>query len=147
MNSAPVNPEAISAGDIISTTYGLAKVGWIDNEKGSLAFRPLNEPTNVNYHEGVPIRSVRLVSKQADKGQLTLPFIQEMIEEAIRERDREIIEAKKEQETFIAKKIAKQNSGQGRKPRSTPKMTDQEVLKSIEELSPSELKELLSRLS
>lgn len=105
MEVKDVNPENIQVGDFISTKNGIACVLWVDEDRGCLTYEPLNRAYK---EEGVPIRSVRLIAKRRNEGQLTLSFVEQEIEQAIEERNLRLEKLLKEaQEKGKYKKIQK----------------------------------------
>lgn len=115
-----VNPENIQWGDIISTRFGLARAVDVREMEGTLdycflsaVFKNGKFDSNTPVTKDCSIRLTHLISKFVGPGQLNLPFVQESIEKAIRERN---IQLEKTKQEIIAKSMAKSSKGkQGRK--------------------------------
>ena len=86
-----VNPEGIEGGDIISTRYGIAKCDWVDEENGSLSYSALGELDPAIPNHNMPIRQTSLIAKFRDNRQMEFPFVQEMIDKVILERNEELL--------------------------------------------------------
>lgn len=137
-----VNPQGISSGDIISTHHGVSRVGWVNEEKGYLTYAPVSDPSDKVYSKEVPIRSVFLLSKSSPvRGeQLSLPFITEMVESAIMDRNRRLDEMR--DETFSPKLSVRSTSSTKKK--DTISTGDKELLNLLSKLSKEELEKLLN---
>lgn len=140
-----VNPESITCGDIISTPHGISRVGWVSEEKGFLSYSPLSDLTDRTYSKELPIRSARLLSRStsAQGDQLFLPFITEMVEQAIMERNARLDELRSE--TFSPKVTvrAKSSSTKNDTVRTGDSKEDANLLKALSKLSKEDLLRLL----
>lgn len=142
INSRDVNPEGIKGGDIISTPHGIARVGWVLEDRGFLAYSPLSDINDRTYSKEIPIRSASLLSRGNSIGQgeqLSLPFITEMVESAIMDRNRRLEEMRSE--TFAPK-----NSEPKKKKDSisTKDDEDKKLIRALSKLSKEELEKLLA---
>ena len=117
-----VNPEGISDGDIISTRYGIARCKWVDEENGSLSYEALNDTDSILPELNMPIRQTSLVAKFQDKGQMELPFVQEMIEKVIKERNEELDKMRMSVTTKVATKAS------GKTPRKAKVQSEDELM-------------------
>lgn len=138
-----VNPEIIEPLDYISTPHGVGRVGWVNNEKGYLAYAPINDLNDKTYTKETAIRSVRLLRKHSPTPgeQLSLPFVQEMVEKALYERNARLNEMRAE--TFSK---SKPMSTEPKVPSTTVKKTmneeDKQLLQLLSKLSKDDLKKL-----
>lgn len=132
LQDIPVNPEGIETNDIISTTNGIAECAWVDNEKGTLSYFPLGS-TSITGRD-IPIRHCRLLSKRKNPQQMEFPFIQEMIDRALQERNEEL--KKLQVETFV-----KANPTKVKKIGKTE--IDMALEKLISQLTPQQIAKLL----
>ena len=124
-----VNPEGIKGGDTISTRQGICKCISVDEARGTIEYKTLNHEI---IHDREPIRSTRLLAKKDDRGQLSFPFVQQAIEDAINERN---ITLAKAQRQIIEKGIVKRG-------KSKVSDKDKKLKELLKKLSPEQLKEL-----
>lgn len=140
-----VNPESITCGDIISTPHGISRVGWVSYEKGLLSYSPLSDLFDRSYSKELPIRSVHLLSRASSNhgDQLSLPFITEMVEQAIMERNLRLDELRSE--TFSPKVTVrtKSPSNKSNTVRTGGSEEDAKMLKALSKLSKEDLLKLL----
>jgi hypothetical protein len=141
LESLAVNPESIEPLDYISTPHGIGRVGWVNNEKGYLAYAPVNDLNDKTYTKELAIRSVRLLTKHKPTSgeQLSLSFVTEQVEAAIYERNQRLNELR--DATFSK---AKPRSTEPKAPAVKKTMTseDKELLQLLSKLSKDDLKKL-----
>ena len=139
--SISVNPEGIEPLDFISTPHGVGRVGWVNNEKGYLAYAPVNDLSDKTYTKELAIRCTRLLRKHAPTPgeQLSLPFVQEQIEQALYERNSRLQEMRAE--TF-SKSKPQSTEPKVTGVKRTPSDEDKELIRLLSKLSKDELKKL-----
>ena len=138
-----VNPEGIEPLDFISTPHGVGRVGWVNNERGYLAYAPVNDLSDKTYTKELAIRCTRLLRKHSPipGEQLSFSFVQEQIEEALNERNSRLQEMRAE--TFAKSRVqSTEPKVTGVKRTSTPSDEDKELIRLLSKLSKDDLKKL-----
>lgn len=137
-----VNPEGIEPLDFISTPHGIARVGWVNNERGYLAYAPVNDVNDKTYTKELAIRSTRLLRKHSPTPgeQLSLPFVQEMVEAALYERNNKLNELRAE--TFSKSKPQSAEPSAPKNTKKTMNEDDKQLLQLLSKLSKDDLKKL-----
>lgn len=143
----PVNPSGIKAGDIIGFNSGSVKIGKVtvvDNINGVLHYQPISAG-KLNYKDycvNEPIRLCFLLRKERaeDLNQPWLPFMQELIEKELNEREVEIAITREEQTLKGVKVRTVKNKVEGKK-------EDKEMENILKTFSAEQLSEVLNMLN